>query len=430
MKMRFRPVRYTLFGILALLIAGTASRAGELTFSGTTEKEAALYQPGEPMVFRVRLLEDGQPAGGRKLRWTRTGDDGKTEKGEAMASATEPLVITTSTDKPGFVRIQVEALDEAGKPVVGAKQIPVRFDGGAGVEPEKLVQGVPEPADFDAFWKAQIEGLKEVPLKFTMTEAPSADPAYVTYDVKIDCAGGKPVSGYLTKPKDAAPKSLRANGVYMGYGISSAKPYTAPGTMMLCINAHGIENGRDAEYYKGLGLEKYGFKNEENARPETSYFHGMILRVLRSLDFLKAQPEWNGKDLIVSGGSQGGFQALSGAALDKDVTKCMVNVPWMCDLGGVTVGRLPGWRPDYAEGLGYYDSVNMAKRIACPVTITAGLGDYVCPPSGVTVLYNNLKSAKQLDLVQGMTHQYSPPKPQQKITLKADAAGVPAQGQP
>lgn len=430
MKMRFGPVRCTLFGILALSAAAAASRAGELTLSGTTDKEAALYQPGEPMVFKIRMMEDGRAAEGRKLRWTRTGDDGKTEKGEAMASATEPLVITTSTDKPGFVRIQVEAVDEAGKPVVGAKQIPVRFDGGAGVEPEKLVQGVPEPADFDTFWRAQIERLKEVPLKFTMTEAPSADPAYVTYDVKIDCVGGKPVSGYLTRPKDAAPKSLRANGAYMGYGVSSAKPYTAPGTMMLCINAHGIENGKEPEYYKGLGLEKYGFKNEENARPETSYFNGMILRVLRSLEFLKAQPEWNGRDLIVSGGSQGGFQALSGAALDRDVTKCMVNVPWMCDLGGVTVERLRGWRPDYADGLGYYDSVNMAKRIACPVLITAGLGDYVCPPSGVTVLYNNLKSAKQLDLVQGMTHQYSPPKPQQKITLKADTAPVSSQGQP
>ncbi|GAT35452.1 cephalosporin-C deacetylase [Terrimicrobium sacchariphilum] len=418
--MNIASANQILLGVLALSIAATAGWAVELTLSGKTDKEVALYQPGEPMVFQVQLLEDGKPVGDRRLRWTRTGDDGKTEKGETVASATGPLVITTSTDQPGFVRIQVEAVDDAGKPLLGSKQIPIRFDGGAGVQPEKLVQGAPEPADFDTFWKTQVERLKEVPMKFTMTEVSSADPAYVTYDVKIDCAGGKPVSGYLTKPRDAAPKSLRANGVYMGYGVSSAKPYTAPGTMMLCINAHGIENGKEAEYYKGLGLEKYGFKNEENARPETAYFNGMILRVLRSLEFLKAQPEWNGRDLIVSGGSQGGFQALSGAALDKDVTKCMVNVPWMCDLAGVNVGRLRGWRPDYAEGLGYYDSVNMARHIACPVTITAGLGDYVCPPSGVAVLYNNLKSAKQLDLVQGMTHQYSPPKPQQKIALKAD----------
>src|SRR5690606_22793778 len=105
--------------------------------------------------------------------------------------------------------------------------------------------GIQEPVDFDNFWSAQTAKLKEVPLKFTMTEVPSSDPAFVTYDVKIDCAGGMPVSGYLTKPKDAAPKSLKANGTYMGYGVGSAKPYSAPGMMLLCINAHGIENGKD-----------------------------------------------------------------------------------------------------------------------------------------------------------------------------------------
>jgi len=378
------------------------------------------------MIFQVQLLDDGKPAAGRKLEWQRRGDDGKTETGSAVSSDTSPLVITTSLDRPGFVRIEVDAVDDQGKPILDATNARARFDGGAGVEPEKLIQGIPEPADFDRFWSTQVARLKDVPAKATLTEVPSPDPAFVTYDVKVDCAGGKPVSGYLTKPKDAAPKSLRATAAYMGYGVSSAKPYYAPGTMTLCINAHGIENGRDPDYYKNLPLAKYGFNNEENAKPETSYFNGMVLRVLRSLEFLKVQPEWNGKDLTVTGGSQGGFQSLCGAALDRDVTKCMVNVPWMCDLGGVSAGRVRGWRPDYAEGLGYYDSVNMAKRITCPTTICAGLGDSVCPPSGVSVLYNNLKCPKELNFVQGMTHQFFPKNNIQRIELKSGGAAAAA----
>lgn len=408
---------------LALALVPTSAWAGELSISGATEKPEAVFAPGEAILFQIQILEDGKPAAGKKLKWKRTGDDAEIETGEVVSSDTEPLTIKTSMDKPGFVRLEVWAVDDQGKAILSAKNIPVRFDGGAAIEPAKLTQAVPEPADFDEFWAAQIGKLKEVPVKFTMAEVPSADPGFLTYDVKIDCAGGRPVSGYLTKPKDAAPKSLKANGTYMGYGISSAKPYQFPGTLMLCINAHGIENGREPEYYKGLNLAKYGFNNTENAKPETSYFLGMILRVLRSLEFLKAQPEWNGRDLIVSGGSQGGFQSLAGAALDRDVTKCMVNVPWMCDVAGTSAGRLKGWRPDYAEGLGYYDAVNMARRVTCPTTISAGLGDYVCPPSGVTILYNNLGGAKRLDLVQGKTHQFAP-KDAQKIVLKS--AGAPA----
>ena len=405
----------------SLLISALTLWGGELTFNGTTDKAVALYQPGEKMVFNVQLLDDAKPVAGKKLQWRRTGDDAKTETGSAVSSETEPLTIATALEKPGFVRIEVWTLDEQDKPLVDSKNKPIRFDGGAGVEVEKLA-GIPEPADFDAFWVKQKARLAEVPLKFELTEIPSTNPDFVTYDVKIDCAGGKPVSGYFTKPKTAAPKSLKAQIGFMGYGVSSASLGYSAGTLTLNINAHGIENGKDASYYDSLKsgeLKLYAFKNDENAKPETAYFNGMILRVLRALECLKAQPEWNGKDLTAAGGSQGGFQALAAAALDKDVTKCFANIPWCCDLGGITLGRLRGWRPDYAEGLGYYDAANMAKRIRCETSIIAGLGDYVCPPSGVCVLYNNIKAPKQLELLQGKTHPYTPPNPQ-KITLKGN----------
>ncbi|MBS5529908.1 acetylxylan esterase, partial [bacterium] len=67
----------------------------------------------------------------------------------------------------------------------------------------------------------------------------------------------------------------------------------------------------------------------------------------------------------------------------------------------------------YVDALGYYDTINHAKRIKCPVEITrAGLGDYTCPPSGVAILYNNIKSPKKIRWFQGSTHGYVPPNPQ------------------
>jgi hypothetical protein len=71
----------------------------------------------------------------------------------------------------------------------------------------------------------------------------------------------------------------------------------------------------------------------------------------------------------------------------------------------VTLGRLKGWRPDYTSALGYYDTVNLAKRIRATTNITAGLGDYVCPPSGVSVLYNNIPGTvpKRIEYQQGAT---------------------------
>ncbi len=404
----------------ALLFSSAVLYAGTLSFKGDCEKPRAVFEPGEKMVFKIQLLEDDKPVAGKKLKWTRSGDDKKTENGEAVSSATEPLIVTTTLEQPGFVRILVSVLDETGKPLKTDKGRDLAFDGGAGVRLERL-ESIPEPKDFDAFWAKQKAKLAAVPLKATVTEVPSKNPAFQVFDVKVDCAGGKPVSGYLTKPKDAAPKSLQAQVNFMGYGVASPNPDTAPKTLSFTVNAHGIENGRDADYYKKLydgELRSYAFKPAENADPETAYFNGMMLRVMRALEFVKSQPEWNGKTLIVAGGSQGGLQAINAAALDPDVTKCFVYKPWCCDLGGLTLGRLRGWRPEYTEALAYYDPVNQAKRIKCETVITAGLGDYTCPPSGVTILYNNIKAPKRIEYTQGATHGGNPPGAQ-KFTIEA-----------
>lgn len=48
---------------------------------------------------------------------------------------------------------------------------------------------------------------------------------------------------------------------------------------------------------------------KENEDPETTYFNGMMLRLIRSLEYAKSLPEWDGKNLTVQGHSQGGMQA-------------------------------------------------------------------------------------------------------------------------
>ena len=37
---------------------------------------------------------------------------------------------------------------------------------------------------------------------------------------------------------------------------------------------------------------------------------------------------------------------------------------------------------------------------------------HTCPPSGVAILYNNIKSPKKIRWFQGSTHGYVPPNPQ------------------
>jgi cephalosporin-C deacetylase-like acetyl esterase len=126
---------------------------------------------------------------------------------------------------------------------------------------------------------------------------------------------------------------------------------------------------------------------------------------LRALEFGRTLPGWNGKDLYLAGGSQGAFQAVAVAALSDGISGCFIRVPWFCDLYASKVGRIGStFRPNPAPGLGYFDTVNFAKRVKAPVAIEAGLSDWVCPPSGVRVLYNNLKYSAKMTMYQGLDH--------------------------
>ncbi len=387
------------------------------SFYGESDKDALSYKVGEKMIFSIKLLDKDKQVGGIRLDWTREGEDGKKESGKAVSSATEPLTITTSIDCPGFVRIRVIARDKTGKTFASpvyryrGKDGLVCFDGGAGAEVEKL-KSWPEPKDFDAFWARQKAKLAKVPMRADMVPVPSGNDKVLCWDVKVDCVG-KPVSGYLCKPKNAKAKSLPARISFHGAGVHSAgKPVGAGATMIaMDINAHGLPNGEPKEFYENLDkttLYRYGRLDvEQNRDPETCYWNGMVLRLMRALEFLKSQPEWDGKTLTVSGGSQGGFQSLVAAGLDSDVTNCDTLVPWFCDLSGkAEQGRLGGSAPAWIEGLGYYDAVNHAKRIKARVTIVSGAGDYSCAASSQMVLYNNIVAPKHLEFYQGWTHGF------------------------
>lgn len=398
----------------------------KIDFRAVSEKLE--YAPNEEMTFTFKVDFGGEKAPKKpySFTWTRTGDDGLTESGKSQITPKNPVTVKTKLGKPGFVRIQANLLDARGKQVYKInkdKKERIFFDGGAGVQLDKLTNAVPEPEDFDAFWAKQKAKLKNVPLKSTMKKVSPEGADVEVYEVSVDCAGPRPVTGFLTIPTNAAVKSLPAEVSYHGYGTRVQRNRKGwGGAIRFDVNAHGYDLGKDKAYYdeffkniKSNG-QIYAFDPKQNSNPEEAYFNGMVLRLLRSLEFVKSLPQWDGKNLKVSGGSQGGLQTIWAAGLDPDVTEANSGITWCCDFAGTTIGRLGGWRPSYVAGLNYYDAINHAKRIKCKTFISrAGLGDYTCPPSGLAILYNNMKAPKKIRWVQGSTHGFVPTKPQEWI---------------
>ena len=81
------------------------------------------------------------------------------------------------------------------------------------------------------------------------------------------------------------------------------------------------------------------------------------------------------------------------------------------------------WQLDWTDALGYYDAAIVASLVpkTCKVVITrAGLGDYICPPTGLARLYNALECPKKIVWSQGSEHGYLPPRYEGRDTVREE----------
>lgn len=390
-------------------------------FYSDTDKSALSYEIGEEMNMTVYLSTGTDLASCAQFAWTMKGDDGKTSEGFAPG-INGSVSFKTTLDTNGFVMITVKALDASGKEI----NENVRFSGAMGVHPELVTQTHEEPSDFDAFWEKAIADMNAVSPEIIEMKEVSAQGGFKAYKMKIACVGNDKwtgetyVSGYLSYPEGASAGSLKMRATFQGYGVSSPSVSCSDGYITFSVCGHSIEVGEDSTYYTDLAsgaLKGHGWYATDNTDPNEVYFKYMLLRDLQALRFMKqyfgsdGNGLWDGKTITLSGASQGGFQVIALAALDSDVTSVNAGVPWLCDIGGYTDGKKikSSFQPEYCDSIRYFDTANFAKRVKCPVSISAGLGDPLCPPAGVAAMYNSLTCPRTLVFKQGGTHSYTQP---------------------
>lgn len=383
------------------------------TITATADRADAIYQRGEKVAFTIRVEHDGQPVTAGELEWTLTKDGVPPIRNGRSPITQGRVVVTGSLDEPGFLQCRATYLADGAKITALA---------GAAISPLEIKPSQPAPADLAAFWDAQKQRLSAVPINPRLTPVKSSRDQVEAFDLQADSLGA-PVSGYYARPIGAKARSLPAILTVHGAGVRSSSlsgpiGWAAESALALDLNAHGLPNGREPAFYEALAkgeLKDYrGFGRESR---ETIYFLGMFLRLVRAIDFLTAQPEWNGRTVVVQGSSQGGAQAIAAAGLDPRVSFFAAGVPAMCDHTGFLAGRISGWpkfvataeqNPPAAvvSAIRYYDAVNFAARTKAPGFFTVGFIDTTCPPSSVYAAYNALRTEKEIhhDVAAGHTN--------------------------
>ncbi|HEY3417726.1 MAG TPA: acetylxylan esterase, partial [Armatimonadota bacterium] len=126
---------------------------------------------------------------------------------------------------------------------------------------------------------------------------------------------------------------------------------------------------------------------------------------VRAAEILAARPEVQADNMLVAGHSEGGGLSLIAAALYPKFKAVVASLPGLCRLDWnfdylnppyFPIAASNETRPLISRTLSYYDATQFTRRITCPVWITVGLFDDVCPSIGVFCAYNALPGKKTL----------------------------------
>ena len=136
----------------AALWTAIAGADTELTL--TPVKPTAIYEPGESIVWQVKVRGDASEPIHQAAYVLKKGGGTVIGKGTLVLKDGTGS-IQTSLDGSGTILAEVTATD--------AHQQTITALGGAAIAPEKIQPSVPCPDDFDKFWKSELDELAAVP---------------------------------------------------------------------------------------------------------------------------------------------------------------------------------------------------------------------------------------------------------------------------
>jgi cephalosporin-C deacetylase-like acetyl esterase len=383
-----------------------------------------IYTTGEKASFNIAVLQNGNPLKNINVRYQFGPEKMEPVKTDSMQLNKDYFKVDAGTmSQPGFLRCVA---------TVTLNNKTYRGTGTAAFDPQKISPSIDVPADFVAFWEQAKLDLAKIPLDARMTLLPERSTENTNvYHVNIQhFRPGARLYGILCIPKKAGkyPAILKVPGAgvrpYLGDLVNAEK-----GFITLEIGIHGVPVNLDPAVYANLASGAlFGYWNMNLDDKDRYYYKRVYLGCVRANDFLVSLPQYDGSNLAVMGGSQGGALSVITAALDKRVKFLAAFYPALSDVTGYLKGRAGGWphlfdKTNFAfnntkqkiETAAYYDVVNFARQLKVPGIYSWGFNDETCPPTSMYASYNVIPAPKELFLVPETGH-WTYPEQVEKLT--------------
>lgn len=373
-----------------------------------------LYKEGEKVKFTISVLKNNVPMNDIEIRYNISEDMMTPHKSEKLISREKGIEIDAGTmSKAGFLRCQVYAKYNE-KEYKGVATV--------GFSPHKIQPVTQIPNDFLQYWENAKAEAAKIPMDIKMAIIPEKCTEKINvYHVNIQSfENGTRLYGILCIPKGEAqyPAVLKVPGAGIR-AYNGDLDIASKGYIVFEIGIHGIPVNLPNEVYGNLyagALKNYHTFNLDNR--DMYYYKRVYMGCVRAIDFIYTLPQFDGKNLIAYGGSQGGALAIVTTALDNRVKGVVSFYPALCDMTGYLHNRAGGWphmfrkeennTPDKVKTAQYYDVVNFARQIKVPGFYSFGYNDMVCPPTTIFSALNVISAPKEIYITEDTGHYAYP----------------------
>lgn len=343
-----------------------------------------------------------------------------TEKGEKVTSKVMKVNISKNSSesydfsipnlKAGFYKLNM---------MINVSEYDDTTQRAFGIRPNEVRSKYARPADFDQFWQKAKDDLAKVKPDFKVTPLPklNTDNRNV-YEIQMRSLDNYLIKGYMTVPKTKNKK--RKFSVLLGlpgYQVDLSPIVGSDEDLaIITLNTRGQGTSRGEIDTRRDEFISYRIEDKNKY-----VMRGVIMDCIRCIDFIYTQPNLRHDNILVSGGSMGGYLALTTAGLDKRVNLCSAQNPILCDIRGLVgevdwpinsikkyVATQPGLTMEKVlSNLDYFDGKNFASNINCPSIMGIGLLDPFAPPNNEYATYNIIPGKKRIMVFKDLGHEIS-----------------------